>query len=110
MLPVLIEPSLGFDVLKDIPGFKKVLRGRLQDLIGTAEPLPEDLFERLLRTRRVLVILDGLSEMVSDPSAAEQDKASPIHPDFPAAAPHRHVADEGCDERDSRDHPAHANR
>ena len=39
-----------------------------------------------LRTRRVLVILDGLSEMVSDPSAAEQDKASPIHPDFPAAA------------------------
>jgi len=86
MLPVLIEPSLGFDVLKDIPGFKKVLRGRLQDLIGTAEPLPEDLFERLIRTRRVLVILDGLSEMVSDPSAAEQDKASPIHPDFPAAA------------------------
>ena len=86
MLPVLIEPSLGFDVLKDIPGFKKVLRGRLQDLIGTAEPLPEDLFERLLRTRRVLVILDGLSEMVSDPTAAEQDKASPIHPDFTAAA------------------------
>ena len=83
MIPVLIEPGLGFDVLQDVPRFRREILGRLQRLIGETH-LYEELFDDLLRNRRVLVILDGLSEMPT--SAEEPGKARLENPDFPAAA------------------------
>ena len=80
MLPVLIEPGLAFDIRGDMETFEAEIRGRLQKLVGAARPIPEGLFEELLGTRRILVILDGLSEM---PSALDSpDSARPENPDF----------------------------
>jgi hypothetical protein len=78
LLPVLIEQDL--DAAED--GFFHAVRGRLQDLIGEAEPLSEQLTEQLLRDRRVLVIVDGLSER----SGATRDLVQPTDPRFSAAA------------------------
>jgi HEAT repeat protein len=78
LLPVLIEQDLE-------PGessFFRAVRGRLQDLIGETEPLSEPLTEQLLRNRRVLVIVDGLSER----SASTRDLVQPTDPRFSAAA------------------------
>ncbi len=86
MIPVLIEPGLGFDVRKDIASFTHAIRGQLQALIGVADSVPEDLFARLLRTRRLLVILDGQSEMFSDPQVTASERVRPTHPEFPVAA------------------------
>lgn len=85
-LPVLIEPGLGFDVRKNVQAFKRAVRGQLQISIDAAEPISEPLFERLLRSRRVVVILDGLSEMVNDADAADESRARFDNPDFPVNA------------------------
>jgi HEAT repeat protein len=104
MLPVLIEQELttstrggggaGGNVVdenkrsSDEGGAKKrfplgdAIRGQLQLMIGETDPIPEDLFERLLRERRVLVIVDHLSEM----SGATRALFRPEDPDFPVNA------------------------
>ena len=83
MLPVLIEPGLGFDVQRNVADFRREILGKLKRLVG--EPHVEDeLLNALLETRRVLVILDGLSEMPS--SVDDSAKARLDNPDFPAAA------------------------
>ena len=84
MLPVLIEPGLAFDIRWDMATFEAAIRGRLEDLLGLSEPVPEGLFEQLLRTRRILVILDGLSEMPAAPDAPEAIR--PGNADFPVSA------------------------
>jgi len=86
MVPVLIEPNLGFDVCRDVETLKRTARGEIEALVESPEEVPEELFERLLRTRRILVILDGLSEMVPNGQKVEEGKARPAGPGFPFAA------------------------
>jgi HEAT repeat protein len=82
MLPVVLDSSIKFDVRKDTTTFKSVVRAKLQELIKSEEAIPEGLFDKLLADRRVLVILDGLSEMQASPA----DGANPQSPHFPANA------------------------
>ncbi|MEP7339925.1 MAG: HEAT repeat domain-containing protein [Acidobacteriota bacterium] len=81
MLPVLIEGNLdartdGKDALLEI------VRGRLQDLIGEPKAIFEDLLLELLRKRRVLVIVDSLSEL----NEMTRKSVRPAQTDFPVAA------------------------
>jgi hypothetical protein len=50
----------------------------LQASIGETEPIPDELCDRLLRQRRILVIVDHLSEM----SEATRKEIRPGHLDF----------------------------
>ncbi len=87
MLPVLIEEELEIPdeieiksglVRKSpfIPALMKAIQGQLQDLTDEMESISEELLERLLRERRILVIVDHLSEM-------SQETRKAIHPDSP---------------------------
>lgn len=87
MIPVLIEPdSETYDVCRNLETFNDAIVGKLRNMIGGSERLPADLVERLLRTRRILVILDGLSEMPRDLATPGNERAAPTNPGFPAAA------------------------
>ncbi|HEY9830549.1 MAG TPA: HEAT repeat domain-containing protein [Stenomitos sp.] len=77
MLPVLIEEELDFEAT-DKPPFIAAIRGQLQDLTNEADPISEELLERLLRQRRILVIVDHLSEMTE----ATRKAIRPELPDF----------------------------
>ena len=80
LLPILVEADVEFDVRGEIRTFKRELRGKLQQIVGAKDPVSEGLFEQLLRDRRLLVVLDGLSEMPSGLPGA--DRARPGNPDF----------------------------
>jgi HEAT repeat protein len=80
MLPVLIEDEL--KVTEGKKPFIEAIRGQLQDLTDTAEPISEELLEQLLKQRRILVIVDRLSEM----SEQTQTAIRPEMPDFPVNA------------------------
>lgn len=82
MIPVLIEQELDFKVSEDKDPFREAIRGQLQALVDSAEPLSDDFIEKLLRQRRVLVIVDRMSEL----SDATRREIRPGHPDFPANA------------------------
>ncbi|MBD0388113.1 MAG: HEAT repeat domain-containing protein, partial [Nostoc sp. C3-bin3] len=82
MLPVLIEFETDLDVvISEQPLIRSISR-QLNTLIGEAEPIPEELLKHLLRQRRVLVIVDRLSEMSED----TQKKIKFRDPDFPVNA------------------------
>lgn len=62
MLPVFVESELDFegegkDFLRETAG------ARLRELIGALSPLAPELLNQLLKRKRLLVILDGVSEM-----------------------------------------------
>jgi HEAT repeat protein len=76
MLPVLIEDELTKDGVTSQQPFIAAIQGHLQDLSGEAEVISEELLERLLRQRRILVIVDHFSEMSEDTRKA-------IHPEMP---------------------------
>jgi HEAT repeat protein len=78
MLPVLIEEELNFEAAADKQPFMAAIRGQLQDLTNETNPISEELLERLLRQRRILVIVDHLSEM----SEATRKAIRPELPDF----------------------------
>jgi len=80
MLPLLVEPGAQFDIRRDISVFKKELRGHLGLLLASETAVPEDLFDQLLKSRRIVVILDGVSEMVT--SVESDGSARRQHPDF----------------------------
>jgi len=82
MLPVLIESELNMKVAEGKQPFIEAIRGQLQDLTDTAEPISEELLEQLLKQRRILVIVDHLSEM----SEQTQTAIRPEMPDFPVNA------------------------
>ena len=82
MLPVLIESELNMEVAEGKKPFIEAIRGQLQDLTDTAEPISEELLEQLLKQRRLLVIVDHLSEM----SEQTQTAIRPEMPDFPVNA------------------------
>jgi HEAT repeat protein len=82
MLPVLIEQELDFKVAQDKTPFREAIRGQLQALIDSANPISDEFLERLLRQRRILVIVDRFSEL----SEATRQEIRPGHPNFPANA------------------------
>jgi hypothetical protein len=82
MLPVLLNSEIKFDVRRDRTTFKDQVRARLREL--TASEVPEGLFAKLLADRRILVVLDGLSEMPASPPGPAA--ANVQNPDFPANA------------------------
>ena len=81
MLPVLIEQDLNVEAADKSPQslLLDTINGQLQDLIDIEEKIPNKLLERLLRRRRILVIVDHLSEMNEDTRRA----ICPAQPDFP---------------------------
>ncbi|MEP0916204.1 HEAT repeat domain-containing protein [Leptolyngbya sp. DQ-M1] len=82
MLPVLIEQELDFKLPEEKSPFREAIRGQLQALIDAADPLCDEFLEKLLRQRRILVIVDRLSEL----SEETRQQIRPGHPDFPANA------------------------
>jgi HEAT repeat protein len=74
MLPVLIEDEL--QSATNQQPLIAAIQGHLQDLSGETESISEELLEKLLRQRRILVIVDHLSEM-----SEETRKA--VHPEMP---------------------------
>lgn len=80
MLPVLIEHELGLE--EDQTVFINTVCRQLQDITDQPNPIPDELLEHLLRQRRILVIVDHLSEM----SKTTRTKINPHHHDFTANA------------------------
>jgi len=80
MLPVLIERELDFEVGEEKDSFTETVRGDLETLMQAR--VGDDLLGALLERRRVLVIIDHLSEMTE----AARRRVRPDVPDFPAAA------------------------
>jgi hypothetical protein len=60
MIPVLLEPG---SVKGGDDGLRKAICEQLSDAIGVATPISNALLEALLKKKRVLVLIDGLSEM-----------------------------------------------
>ena len=80
MLPVLIERELDFEVGEKRDPFTETVRGDLKKLIEAR--IGGDLLIALLERRRILVIVDHLSEMTD----ATRHRVRPDVPDFPAGA------------------------
>lgn len=81
MLPVLIECNLEPQT-DGKNAFTEAIRGQLRELIGMPNAIPEEILLQLLRKRRVLVIVDSLSEL----DDATRLTVRPAQPDFPVAA------------------------
>lgn len=78
MLPVLIEEELEVDSTVSKSSLIAAIRGQIQDLTNEVEPISEELLERLLRRRYIMVIVDRFSEM----SQATRKAIRPESPDF----------------------------
>jgi hypothetical protein len=76
MLPVLIEEEVGEG------GLVEKARGELQALIGEVTPIDSELFIKLLRKKKVLLIVDHFSELGDE----TRNLIRPREPDFPVAA------------------------
>jgi len=80
LLPVLVESNLDpRNDNKDV--LLESIRGGLREMIGETEPIFEELFLQLLRKRRVLVIVDSLSEL----NELTRKCMRPAQADFPIA-------------------------
>jgi HEAT repeat protein len=80
MLPALIEQELNYE--GDEAAFLNAVGRQLQHLTDQANPIPEELLDRLLRQRRILVVVDHLSEM----SEETRKQIDPQQHKFPANA------------------------
>jgi HEAT repeat protein len=80
MLPVLIERELDFEVGAGRDAFTETVRGDLETLIEA--DVEDSLLAALLKRRRVLVIVDHLSEMTE----ATRQRVRPDVPGFPVEA------------------------
>jgi HEAT repeat protein len=89
MLPVFIEEELGIPneiEIQSVSGKKSsdnhplidAIQGQLQNLTDEIDFISDELLERLLRERRILVIIDHLSEM----NEATRKAIRPDSPDF----------------------------
>jgi hypothetical protein len=78
MLPVFIEPGSSCDVCKDAADLEAAVKNWVRDLVEPPETVPDEFVARLLRTRRILVLLDGVPDGVSrlDGSAGFQVPAA----------------------------------
>ncbi|WP_082209912.1 HEAT repeat domain-containing protein [Fischerella sp. PCC 9605] len=77
MLPLLIEEELDLETVGK-PPLMAAIQGQLQDLTNEPEPISDELLERLLRHRRILVIIDHFSEM----GEVTRKAIRPDSPDF----------------------------
>jgi len=82
MLPILIDRELDFEPKKCRHPLTDAILGQLQDLVGSDEEISLELLDKLLRQRRILVILDHLSEM----SEATRKKIQFDSPELPISA------------------------
>jgi HEAT repeat protein len=80
MLPVLLEEE--FRQVDGKLALIEAIRGQLQALIDEPEPICEELLLKLLRKRRILVIVDRLSEL----NTATREALQPDSPEFPVNA------------------------
>lgn len=62
-IPVLIEHELAEEAENGQHPLRDAVAQQLQDMADQPEPVPDSLLEHLLRYRRILVIIDHLSEM-----------------------------------------------
>lgn len=76
MLPILLEKELPLRSDKTPAPLMTAIKGQLEDLTNTSEPISDEWLAQLLKKRRLLVIVDHLSEM----SEATREQ---IHPDLP---------------------------
>src|SRR5271157_4648131 len=83
ILPVIIEDELDDTAFPaGVQRFTEAVRGKLQALCSSADPISPALLNKLLRRSRILVIIDHLTEM----SQATRDQIRFDSPEFPAAA------------------------
>ena len=82
MLPILIDQELSDETGNQQQVLMEAIHGQLRDLIEAVKPISEELLEHLLRERRLLVIVDGYSEM----RPATRNKIKPELPSFVANA------------------------
>jgi HEAT repeat protein/GTPase SAR1 family protein len=82
MLPILIEQELDSKSGEGMKPLLEGIAGQIEDLIDSEQPISDELLEQLLRQRRILVIVDHLSEM----SKETREKIPPHLRDFPANA------------------------
>lgn len=82
MLPIFIEESLPGAKSGESGSLLSVIRGQLGELIGEDQAPAEDLVKNLLLLRRVLVIVDGLSEL----DEATRQVIRPDNPSLPLNA------------------------
>jgi len=81
-LPILIEEDLDCEGDKCNQALLDAIAGQLKFLTREEDPISNDLLEQLLRRRRILVIIDHLSEMKEE----TQKVINPDQPDFPINA------------------------
>jgi HEAT repeat protein len=86
MLPVVLGPNSSANIQKDLTAFTDAIRRELQVMIGSTEPVSKELMDRLLRKKRIVVFLDGVSEMPHERGAWTEEWESVKHPDFPVNA------------------------
>jgi len=82
MIPLLIEQEFDYNVPAEADSFVSAVKGSLQTIIGDPEEVSDELLKRLLLNRRVLVIVDHLSEFRPESQAELRPGAS----HFPAYA------------------------
>ncbi|MCF3609191.1 NACHT domain-containing protein [Planktothrix agardhii] len=82
MLPILIDQELSDETGNQQQVLIEAIHGQLRDLIEAVKPISEELLVNLLRERRLLVIVDGYSEM----RPATRNKIKPELPSFFANA------------------------
>ena len=81
MIPVVLERTTGDNPFQNFARFKNAIKGKLQSVIGDPRPVPDWLCDALLTEGRVLVIVDGISEILSD-----TDPVLPLDPEYSIAA------------------------
>jgi len=81
-LPVLIEGDVAAQAMSGGDPFQETIRGQLPYLLDEKDPPSKSMLESLLKHKRVVVIVDGFSEM----SEASRVAIRPIDPTFPAHA------------------------
>jgi GTPase SAR1 family protein len=82
MLPILIEQELDSDLGEGKKPLMEAIAGEIQDACDNEQLISDELLEQLLRQRRILVIVDHLSEM----STHTRNKIKPAFREFPANA------------------------
>ena len=82
MLPVMIEQDLDLDVDQGKAVLTEMIRGELKKSTGEADAPDQEMVRHLLRQKRLLLIVDGLSEL----NQASRKKLRLVDPSFAANA------------------------
>ncbi len=82
MIPILIEEELETKVAEGKHPFFEAIRGQLKSITNHPTPISEELLQKLLQQRRILVIADHFSEMAE----TTQKEIDPNAADFPINA------------------------